>query len=109
MPSLLNTKWTISSASNPSDFNTLWATFSANNQATIMFVCEPKFQNPATWQEGKRFVTFSLQFHAFTDGSSWSLQGTHDGSTGSGTVLIDVPGGSPQKSPFAMTIQSSDQ
>ena len=105
MPSLLNTIWTISSPSNPPNFEPLWATFGANNQATIMFVSEPKFQNPATWQEGKRFVTFSMQFDAVTDGSSWSLQGTHNGGEGSGTVVIDAQGCNPQTYPFTMIKQ----
>lgn len=105
MSSLLNTTWTISSSQNPEQFTTLWATFGANGQGTIMFVSQPKFQNPATWQQGKRFVSFSMQFDAVTDGSSWSLQGAHDEGQGSGTIVIDSTGVKPATYPFKMVKQ----
>lgn len=98
MTSLLKTTWTISAVNH--DFITTKVSFLSKNVANITFSNGVGIQG--TWSQGKRNISFLLQFTYPNSGEQFDCIGSHQNGQGSGTANIEWSGGV-QKSPFTMT------
>lgn len=98
MTTLLNTTWTVTAANH--DFLTTTVDFLPNNVAKIAF--SNGYGTQGTWSQGKRNISFLLQFTYPNSGEEFDCIGSHRNGKGSGTANIEW-GHGVQKSPFNMT------
>ena len=97
MTSLLNTTWTITAVKH--DFSTTTVNFLPENVAKIKFSNGVEAQG--TWSQGKRNISFLLQFTYPMSEEQYDCIGSHQNCKGSGTANIEWSGGV-QKSRFTM-------
>jgi hypothetical protein len=101
MSSLVNTTWKITATNR--DFLTCTVKFLTSGVATISW--SNGVATNATWKEGKRFFSFTLNTTYPFDGSEFNFMGTHQDGKGNGQVNIEHDGGV-QWSPFEMVKMS---